>query len=874
MSRVSPDRAGVVIEAVARTARDTAENVAAAVWTLCVAADECSRTQALVLLRIALEAVWRIEPEAARAEMLTLVVSKFIDRDAFSVLRGFARQLPAEFAQQLRPLLEFPPAPAEPAGHAEARPSDPAPRMAPEPELQWRDAQVRIDQLRDALERATPEMRRALVAHALRELRAVAQRQSGGAGAGERKFRALDVARLYTLYTPFDFDMAWAPPPLADPPIPERERAAAPARRTLERPERILRALKRAPPPATRVVNTGFTNRENPATLLRRWRPLRPDSEYYFWVEVGELLHGSIETAPTPLPYDKLPPNARLTVALFAAGSGFRVEAGADTGELELRADGSAVVMRQVREPAGAPGASTRPRPRSTERLYFPVRTPEAPGTCRLRCNIYYEHNLVQSRLVQAKIGGWTPVAWRALRSTCDYSVTHALDTAYLAGLEPQALSLFINANGDEAHGLYFYGQQEFKSAASLDAGLLQDVIRMARGALRRVSWGSEEPWEKEPYRYDDRLDLVRLRDDLVRLVIRGYRIYDAIINALAGDGDAARRLEEIMSTPGLLQIALKQSARFVFPVALLYDHPIDTNAPADGYTLCPASLEALQHGTDLQDLSCFTGVCASREHATVICPSGFWGYRHTIGIPLSLGPAPDATHPLEYGSGVRFTVGVSTDRSFTMRHDHEARIKALQARLEWNYGDTRESTMSLLQSTTPHLVYFYCHGGLAGDVPYLKVGPESSRGITRDNLRAKRIRWETTRPLVFINGCHTTALEPERALDFVSAFIENACASGVIGTEITIFEPLACSFAEECLRRFFVDGAAIGTAVRGARLALLQRGNPLGLVYIPFIATSLKVAGLPTAKTPRAAASWAPLVPAAPTVPWREMAH
>jgi len=138
--------------------------------------------------------------------------------------------------------------------------------------------------------------------------------------------------------------------------------------------------------------------------------------------------------------------------------------------------------------------------------------------------------------------------------------------------------------------------------------------------------------------------------------------------------------------------------------------------------------------------------------------------------------------------------------------------------------------------------VYFYCHGGVTpGRVPYIQVGPITERGFTRDMVRSRSIRWRNPRPLVFINGCHTTALEPETALEFVSAFVENAFAAGVIGTEITIFEPVARAFAEECLRRF-LDGQPIGEAVRGARLKMLKDGNPLGLVYIPFVLATLSL--------------------------------
>jgi hypothetical protein len=65
--------------------------------------------------------------------------------------------------------------------------------------------------------------------------------------------------------------------------------------------------------------------------------------------------------------------------------------------------------------------------------------------------------------------------------------------------------------------------------------------------------------------------------------------------------------------------------------------------------------------------------------------------------------------------------------------------------------------------------------------------------------------------------------------------------AAGVIGTEITLFEPLAAPFAEECLRRF-LGGTEIGEAVHGTRLALLAKGNPLGLAYVPFVVPGLRL--------------------------------
>jgi hypothetical protein len=64
---------------------------------------------------------------------------------------------------------------------------------------------------------------------------------------------------------------------------------------------------KSAKPRAERnVVNTGFTTRVDPKTLLDKTKALIPGSEYYFVLGVGEILAGSIEKTPTALP-EQLP---------------------------------------------------------------------------------------------------------------------------------------------------------------------------------------------------------------------------------------------------------------------------------------------------------------------------------------------------------------------------------------------------------------------------------------------------------------------------------------------------------------------------------------------------------------------------------------
>jgi hypothetical protein len=75
----------------------------------------------------------------------------------------------------------------------------------------------------------------------------------------------------------------------------------------------------------------------------------------------------------------------------------------------------------------------------------------------------------------------------------------------------------------------------------------------------------------------------------------------------------------------------------------------------------------------------------------------------------------------------------------------------------------------------------------------------------------------------------------------FFKKLVDDRAASGVIGTEITVKEQLACEMAERFFKAFF-DRAAAGPALLAARRALLAKNNPLGLVYTLYASAGLKL--------------------------------
>lgn len=601
------------------------------------------------------------------------------------------------------------------------------------------------------------------------------------------------------------------------------------------------KAKRKVAPASRRIVNTGFAGNTTPHKPLTPEDPLASGQDYFFWLEVGKRKRKSIEEKAVALPTDRVPEGARLKVALFNFDGGLILTPGEDIGELEVQADGTVKVSEAVKtSQLTLPPKYSRLKETT---LFFPVRASSSAGVYRLRCCIYYQQFLVQSRIVTARVMRSPHKVEKALNSKVDYTLSRTLSPAHLTQMEPHKLSIMINGNGDGSHGFSFMGAGNFeKDNVAIPGQELQDLIMQARDAYALAAWGAKNPWNDQNYRYDQspQDNIAQIKGDLVRFAIRGYNIYDAIVNKLAGGKAKADDLKELMRAPGLLQIALKESPSFILPAALLYDYPLFVDA--DAFTLCQSFMAALNAAAPLEETDCFKGNCPTKDEDTIICPSGFWGYRHNLGLPLSVADAPDAPTEITWQTKPSLTVAVSTDENFKRRKTHIESIRALRPDIEWNYGETRDDVLRELKESKPHLVYFYCHGGISETRPYLQVGARDPSGnISPSNLRAKKIFWDTPRPLVFINGCHTVAVEPEKAIEFISAFIETADAAGVIGTEITIFEPLATAFAEDCLRRF-LSGTPIGESVRNARLKLLKDGNPLGLVYIPYVMANLRL--------------------------------
>ena len=625
--------------------------------------------------------------------------------------------------------------------------------------------------------------------------------------------------------------------------------------------------------PRRDLVNLGFAHTTPADKKVKPTEALQTGHSYFFWFKIGAKEKDAIGE-DTHIDLTKLPEEANLTVALFGFENELAISPGADTGELKIQKDGSVKVLRQVGNRKKFP-LSPEAEPDYLEtHLLFPISVPLNQATHRLRCNIYCAQVLVQSYVMSAHVKAKPETLPEAFDKKLDYVLSDSLRASHLKSMteEPHLLSLMVNDNGNGTHGFRFFGDdgtETFKDDAQIDGPEIGGFLTEARQAMHKVSWGNVDPWDPAKplaYRYQSgTFDKSKLAKDLAFLARAGWSIFDGFASHLTKSID---ELQEVMANPGMVQIALKLSPRVVVPAAIIYDYnwaPDTYDFATTEFQLCPTFSAAIDQaragGPPLEECDCFKGKCAFKamiiettsdpeksvsDLPPMVCPSGFWGYRHALGLPLTLdGTHKDIPPVITFKDDLQMVAAVSTDPKFIERDPHLGRLKKLK--LNFERDESYKAVVKRLKTSTPQFIYFYCHGGIRANNnrPYLEIGVDDRLGP--ESLPAEKIKWAGPNPLVFINGCHTIALNPEVSLNFVSAFVQQSGAAGVIGTEITIFEPLAAKFAEECFARFVgadphKASMPIGKAVRGARLELLKDGNPLGLVYIPYAVASLRL--------------------------------
>ena len=599
----------------------------------------------------------------------------------------------------------------------------------------------------------------------------------------------------------------------------EREPPSRPRARPTKRPPRYANAAL-FDPASTQLLDSRLSLSPSTVVLLR--------------LDIGPLSSESQVTGARPFPDDRLPAEINLDVMLSSTDFAVAPDSDGVMGLLGQIAHGRFFL------PANGDYAVT---PKGSRYLNFYL-APKSLRQARARIGYYYRNILVQSQLLIANVkqpGGF--------QITTDFTLSDDLTDLESFPRRPR-ISILTNANGDGTHQIVLRKPGSTPDpAAQGETFAVRDrtvgnIIKDLRAILR-----DRAPTER-------RRPQAMLREDLVRLAPKGRELWTEV------PGKNPQVFEPLETDPAshVIQVSRPTTSGFVFPWALIYDIPLNTDRPEicklvkdwDGKKpLVSGSPRECPHGPHLEN---------------VLCPFGFWGFRYSID---QLSSTKDSVFSIPAPDEWDFVVAETQngiDIKALSGHVDQLRTTILKRfpRAQVREGKSKDAIRGLLGSDLP-LVYFYCHGEKPYDASpntYLGVGMNESITATELQdwvqiwLKQKKVIWKKIRPLVFINACHSLEIHPDTLVSYLDAFVGSARAAGVIGTEVRVNQYLAMKVAEQFFDLLLVQEKTVAgqsksfnvdEALRTIRLDYLADGNLLGLVYTPYCWAELCVTRLTT---------------------------
>lgn len=474
---------------------------------------------------------------------------------------------------------------------------------------------------------------------------------------------------------------------------------------------------------------------------------------------------------------------------------------------------------------------------------------PLKDGTHHLRACVFYRGNLLQSLFMRIGVGS------RGVAAHVDYSGIETFRG--LSSLPPVGYSLWINDTGTGDHWIGLYtsagplGDLDGFNLATPSVGAVNNTVPQVRKALATLQGDTGNPGAR--YRFaaaippSDAATAAKSKY-LVELAREGRRMFERLLQqANVGDDKYIADLANQLKRPDqVLSIARLDNDSSV-PWSLMYDQRID---PANSsLALCTRYERSRADGTKLAESP---GDCRSQADCPLaavdtarktVCPFGFWGFRHQIELRLR--------NRIGGANAIDRTRIQSTERPPTAAAmfdfpESPTHIQALAGVLEARSAiKHRDAILEALRAGDRSIYYFFCHAvqdsgirlTLAPD-QFVEPASIAARYEAEDDGWAVD-RWESRRPLVFLNACQSIALDAQLISPFLDKFV-GIGASALIGTEVRVYTELAANFATDLLTRMVTQREPLGAALLKVRRTMLGQGNPMGLAYSAYGSAAL----------------------------------
>jgi hypothetical protein len=574
------------------------------------------------------------------------------------------------------------------------------------------------------------------------------------------------------------------------------------------------------------------------AVLLEEHRdiPIHGDPDYFapdmlvrLRLDIGELSAESQVENPEQFPAEKLPADVDLDVMVSSTDFGVALEAES------LKRGRPSVAHGYFFLPGDGGPARTR---EGKKELFFFLKLPPDQllwfgQIFHARIGYYYRNILIQSQHLTV-----SPANKVNYTIVTDFTTSDDLTGLDVIPERPR-VSILTNANGNGNHQIVLRRPGEASSPTAsgvtleMNATTAGDTIRKLRKTLTDLAPQTKLRNAK------------MFAEDLKKLAPIGWDLYSQLPGQVPADffGDL-----QLNPDSSVIQVDRPTTSSFVLPWSFMYEIPLYSGVTP---TLCPMVAQWDGKAPLFADAP---RQCPHGPHdRDVLCPFGFWGYRYAIE-QLSSSDKPVLTIPAASNFNVvvgetQYGIDLAKLNAHVVRLRDALGKMPLNARLQ--EGKDKATIETLLGADLP-FVYFYCHGerlNVADPNTYLGVG--SRETITAQDIigwtqgwfkKLKRLIWSSVRPLVFINACHTLAIEPETLVTYLQAFVGRGRAAGVIGTEVKVDQFLAMDVAEQFVAAWLSGGQTVEQALRAIRIDYLKQGNLLGLVYTPYCWSELKI--------------------------------
>ena len=508
-----------------------------------------------------------------------------------------------------------------------------------------------------------------------------------------------------------------------------------------------------------------------------------------------------------------------------------------------------------------------------TEAVYFSV-IPRKAGVNRLRFAIYYEQNIIQSFRV-GLITGKVENRAAALAKALDIRKRLSADVSYLPVVEfslPANIDDFVSQPSYAKRTVAILANDlggdsivTVKNASSFGVNvnnLVSDQVSKLHKELLEISNLDQN---NRPYPFTPKNEATKasLESSLRILAERGTTLFTSLIDSNIW-GDIRRDLDQPDQTIQVGQILRDK----VIPWSFVYERPLkpragdrDQTGKLTNIPVCLAALPDKKGTLPVQTCgsspSCLLQTNQNLKPENVVCPLQFWGFKHVVEIPpRQINNKGKATPAAVKSNGIQTAIKVNgsarvvagANGSFSCEDAHFKALAKLQtkfpvASLKQVY--TSAEVLDELAISPIHIAYFFCHAEGGGSVnsqlrlqkPLTNV-EEFIQPYEFSQLLGGNQKWDPP-ALVFLNGCKTANYSPEALSPFLQCFVDHLGASGMIGTEITVWDVFAAEVGSLFLEGF-LNGDHAGDSLLKARRILLSKNNVLGLVYTLYASADL----------------------------------